>query len=111
MARYGILIDLDRCIGCRTHEIVCQQEGNTVVRQDTLSICRTTEEGQKILHFLPFVQEKCSSSLACVERVKEHMLPRCIESCPARARKFGEGGELMDYVKSEHIPHVQVVPF
>ncbi len=111
MARYGILIDLDRCIGCRTHEVVCQQEGNATVRQDTLSICRTNAEGKKVLRYLPVVQERCSTSKTCTQRVKEHLSPRCIGSCPAQARKFGKVEELVDYVTRRRIPHTHLIPF
>lgn len=111
MARYGILVDLDRCIGCRTHEVVCQLEGNATVRQDTLTICRATPEGKKVLQYLPFVQEKCSSCQICAERVKKHLSPRCIAACPARARIFGEVTELADYIKKEHIPNGHLIPF
>ncbi len=111
MARYGILIDLDRCIGCRTHEVVCQGEGNACVRQEMISVCRSTPEGKKVLQYLPFVQEKCSSSRTCAERVKEHLAPRCIGACPARARTFGEAAELAEYMTKEHIPHGHLIPF
>ncbi len=111
MARYGMLIDLDRCIGCRTHEVVCQQEGNATVRQEMLSICLTTEEGKKVLRYLPLVLEKCSASRACAQRVKAHLSPRCVGSCPAQARKFGRVEELVEYIASKRLPHAHLIPF
>src|SRR3989304_6178838 len=69
MAKYGLLIDLDRCVGCRTHEIVCKKEGNEVVRQPLITISRTTDEGKKVMQYLPFVQAECSKSKLCVQRV------------------------------------------
>ncbi|MBI4332211.1 MAG: hypothetical protein HY673_13115 [Chloroflexi bacterium] len=111
MARYGILIDLDRCIGCRTHEVVCQGEGNVTVRHEMLSVSRANPEGTKVLQYLPVIQEKCSSCRTCAQRVKEGLEPRCIAACPARARVFGEFAGLADYIAREKIPHAHLAPF
>ena len=111
MARYGLLIDLDRCIGCRTHELVCQEEGNQVVRQPLLTEARTTSDGNKVMQYLPFVQAKCSLSRTCAERVGQKLKPRCVLTCPAQARQFGEIEELAEYIEKKAIPHAYIIPF
>ena len=111
MAKYGLLIDLDRCVGCKTHEIVCKKEGNEVVRQPLITISRTTDEGKKVMQYLPFVQAECSKSKLCVQRVGHGQKPRCIAACMAQARRFGQVEELVEYIRTKNMPHAYLMPF
>ena len=112
MAKYGLLIDLDRCVGCRSHEIVCKGENNNeLVRQPLVIVTRTTKEGKTVMNYLHFVQARCSNSKLCAQRVGQGLDPRCIAACTAQARKFGKIEELTEYIRSSKIPHAHIIPF
>ncbi|MBI4330985.1 MAG: hypothetical protein HY673_06875 [Chloroflexi bacterium] len=111
MAKYGLLIDLDRCIGCRTHEVVCKTEGNEIVRQPLVSVSRVTPDGEPVLQYLHFVQARCGLSRSCAGRVGKGLAPRCVAACQAGARQFGRVEELFDYARAKNIPHCTIIPF
>ncbi len=111
MAKYGLLIDLDRCVACRSHEIVCEGENNEVVRQPLVTVTRTTKEGKTVMNYLHFVQARCGHSKLCAKRVGQGLEPRCIAACTAQARKFGQIEELTEYIRTNNIPHAHLIPF
>ena len=111
MAKYGLLFNLDRCVGCRAHEAVCLVQGNKVIRVPILAVARTTAEGNQVMQYLPFVQAKCRLSKPCAVRIGKGLAPSCVLACPARAMQFGEIGQLAKYIEEKGIPHTHLVPF
>ena len=106
----------DRCIGCRKCTLACpygvisfnSQEVHSFWRGDTALIAggtstlveRNAEVGGEVLPYsnpdrgrtYPVIRprgitEKCTG---CDHRIAEGLLPRCVETCPADARTFGD---------------------
>ena len=87
-----VLINYDRCIGCRYCMAACPYNVRVFnwqkpVRQPDFSYGEVPARPLGVM-------EKCS---LCVERTTKGMEPRCVEVCPAKARKFGD----LDDPKSE----------
>ncbi len=100
MTKYGLLIDMERCIGCRTHEVICRSQGSGVVRLKTVPL--TIEIGDnRVTQFVPFLQQRCSRSPVCAKRIKNGLKPACVEQCPARARIFDEINKLSSYISNK----------
>ncbi len=79
-----VLMDYDRCIGCRLCVVACPYSARRfnwwqaeVPAEETNPLVPVRAVG---------VVEKCTF---CVHRVRRGELPRCVEVCPVRARHFG----------------------
>ena len=78
--RYGLVIDLERCIGCETCRIACKVENNlkiwSGIRVDTVGGAhRDTPEGKYpnlSMYYLPVPCMHCGK-------------PSCLEACPEEA--------------------------
>lgn len=98
MARWGMVIDLDRCTGCQACTIACRTENNVPVAGD-----RNAQKGRAItwnkvvaissdhagghdgpprMHFLPLPCMHCNR-------------PPCVMVCPVRATTRSEDGIVM----------------
>lgn len=85
-----VLVDYDRCIGCKycvtacPYEARCYNEGNAgYFPEEGLT---PFEELGKEMH-QPGVVEKCTF---CVHRIDQGRPPACVEVCPTKARAFGD---------------------
>lgn len=79
--RYGMVIDLNRCVGCNSCSVACKQE-NTTPPGIFWSRIVQYEKGdypQGRLRFLPMMCMHCQSA-------------PCLEVCPTGATYRGEGG-------------------
>ena len=75
MARYGMVIDLDRCTGCRTCMVACKVENNTPQANFWMYLFRF-EEGKfpnTRIWFMPRPCQHCDN-------------PPCVKVCPVGAR-------------------------
>jgi len=63
-----ILVDKDRCIGCKYCVVACPY-------------------GARFLHPETKVVDKCTF---CYHRITQGMSPACVEACPTQARSFGD---------------------
>ena len=79
-----VLMDYDRCIGCRICVVACPYSARRFnwhepeIPQDKVN---------PLVPVRPIsVIEKCTF---CVHRVRRGKLPRCVEACPVNARHFG----------------------
>ena len=112
MAKYGLLFNLDRCTGCRTHEIVCRHEGNEIISKPMHTVAKSAPGSSEAkMWYFPFSQRQCHTSKECAKRVASGLKPRCVENCPAEALQFGKIEELMEYIKEKSIPHSYIAPF
>jgi molybdopterin-containing oxidoreductase family iron-sulfur binding subunit len=79
-----VLMDYDRCIGCRLCVVACPYSAR---RFNWFKPEVPPEETNPLVPVRPLgVVEKCTF---CVHRVRQGKLPRCVEVCPVRARHFG----------------------
>ena len=113
--RWGMVIDLDRCIGCQACVVACYAENNVGIvgkrnvamgrQMSWLHLERYFEPGQPMVRFLPMLCQHCDSapceSVCPVfaphhnkEGVNNQVYNRCIgtrdcnENCPWKVRRF-----------------------
>ncbi len=79
-----VLMDYDRCIGCRLCVVACPYSAR---RFNWWKAEVPSEKVNPLVTVRPMgVVEKCTF---CVHRVRRGKLPRCVEVCPVQARRFG----------------------
>ncbi len=80
-----VLMDYDRCIGCRICVVACPYSAR---RFNWLQPSVPENKVNPLVPIRPMsVVEKCTF---CVHRVRRGQLPRCVEVCPVNARHFGD---------------------
>ncbi len=83
-----VLVDADRCIGCRYCQQACPYDVR-IVREDT------------------GVVDKCS---LCADRIAQGLEPLCVKSCPTSARTFGDLDDPdSDLVKQIALKHAEPI--
>jgi len=85
---YGIIVDLDLCVGCYACEIACKQENDVPIGIrwiQVFTIGPKKVENELRMDFLPLMTNKCT---LCAHRIRMGMEPRCVESCPVKAFTF-----------------------
>ncbi len=80
---YGIMADLDRCVGCHACEIACKQEyglspGTNWIR--VLQVGPEMVDGRLRMEFIPLMLDGC---IMCAGR--EGSKPACVVNCPTDA--------------------------
>ena len=90
MAQVGWIIDLSRCIGCRSCTVACKSENNTPLRTDWRSVVER-ESGAYPNPRRQFISLACNH---CDE-------PACSKACPADAitKRDADGVVLVDQDK------------
>lgn len=81
----GIVVDLDRCVGCFACELACKQENNVPEGEkwtEVIAIGPKEVNGKLQMDFLHSFTDKCT---LCDHRLSQGLLPRCVENCPMEA--------------------------
>ncbi|WP_018306531.1 4Fe-4S dicluster domain-containing protein [Desulfitobacterium hafniense] len=82
-----VLVNYDRCIGCRYCMASCPYNVRTFNWQKAVRQPDHNYGGADVPVRKVGVVEKCSM---CKERTDEGLEPMCVKVCPAKARKFGD---------------------
>lgn len=83
-----VLIDYDKCIGCRACMLACPYQARTYVEKETYYFPDTPiPYGLDELRGFEGVVQKCTF---CADRVQAGGQPACVEVCPTSCRAFGD---------------------
>ena len=85
---YGILVDLDLCVGCDACEVACKQENNVPIGKQWIKVFPVGPEklnGKMRMDFIPILTDGCT---LCKHRLNQNLEPKCIDNCPTQALKF-----------------------
>ncbi|TDA70259.1 MAG: 4Fe-4S dicluster domain-containing protein [Clostridia bacterium] len=82
-----VLIDYDKCIGCRYCMAACPYNVRVFNWKEPVRQPGHDYGDAKVPKRRKGIVEKCSF---CVERVHQGAEPMCVLCCPAKARKFGD---------------------
>jgi Fe-S-cluster-containing dehydrogenase component len=100
MARYGILVDLNRCTGCMTCVIACKEENLTPPRVWWQRIVELESEPQAYIVYFRLACMHCDD-------------PPCVPACPEQAiYKNPDGIVLIDHEKCQgHGECIKACPY
>lgn len=96
----GLLVDLDRCIGCHACEVACKQEhgfGPGVSGIVLHMAGPVTLEGELAMDFLPLCTQYCD---LCATRVAGGGQPACADVCPTEALRLTDPAALVRGLRS-----------
>lgn len=89
--RYGLLFDMQYCVGCMACTVACKQEHQ--YDKDTWGIkvnemIYTKPNGKVMVEFLPFPTDLCN---LCAERIVsgEDTVPSCVHHCMTGCISYG----------------------
>ncbi len=85
-----VTVDQDKCIGCRYCMVACPYDA----RAFNYSSPAPQYAGQKLTvfeqaHAAEHPEGKVGKCDFCADRLQAGLLPKCVETCPAKARFFG----------------------
>ncbi|MCL4529133.1 MAG: 4Fe-4S dicluster domain-containing protein [Chloroflexi bacterium] len=84
----GVVVqDPSLCIGCRYCMMVCPFTGVRVFSEDQQPYATSFPTGSNPMIHRPKTVEKCTF---CAHRLERGLEPACVETCPMRARTFGD---------------------
>jgi len=91
--QYGILVDLDRCVGCYACEVACKQEnsdapGTPWIKVNTIG--PKVVSGRLIMDYVPLISNGCNS---CRSR---GFRPSCVAHCPTKALTVLDTASMLD---------------
>ena len=90
---YGIMADLDRCVGCHACEIACKQEHGLPPGKNWIKVLQVGPErvdGRLRMEFIPLLLDGCTM---CADR--EGRTPACVVNCPTDALVVVDAAETL----------------
>lgn len=82
MSRYGILVNVDNCIGCQACFIACKQENKVAPDIQWNQIHRDENEKANVINYYRMSCQHCDN-------------PACMKVCPMKAIYKGPNGEVL----------------
>jgi Fe-S-cluster-containing dehydrogenase component len=79
-----VLIDYDKCIGCKYCIIACPYDARYVYHHEDV------EKSEEIHHDAPYHRVHIDKCTFCVHRLEKGKQPACVETCVGEARIFGD---------------------
>ncbi len=100
MARYGIILDLNRCTGCMTCVVACKEENLTRPTVWWNKVFEVEDESSGSITYLRYACMHCDS-------------PPCVQACPENAiYKRADGIVLVDHEKCKgHHECIEACPY
>ena len=99
MQQYGILVNLDRCVGCFACEVACKDENNVPVGEQWIKVHTVgpAKVDEKLYtKYFPLLSESCTM---CSHRIARDLEPFCVYSCPVKALTFGKADSLIGLLR------------
>jgi Fe-S-cluster-containing dehydrogenase component len=100
MEKHGLLLDMDRCVGCHACEVGCKQWH--AVPGDEKWIRVKTIGPKKLGDMLreDFFVEVNGGCNLCESRVQENLDPFCVATCPTKALMLCNSTEILSLLAS-----------
>ena len=89
----GIMVDLDRCVGCYACEVACRQENqatSTVSWIRLHTVGPALVDGKLRMDYIPLISKGCDF---CKKRESG---PSCIYHCPTKALRLCSTASMLD---------------
>ena len=96
--KYGILADLERCVGCYACEVACKQENRTSRGTPWIRVHTVGPElvdGKLRMEYIPLILDRCTF---CRNR---DMDPSCVAHCPTKALSIFNTNSILDALRSD----------
>ena len=98
--QYGLLVNLDKCVGCYVCEVGCAEWHNLPpdkkwIRLKTIGPERLN--GRLKMEFIPIATEGCTF---CKDRLKENLAPFCVATCITQALEFGDDKKILELLSN-----------
>lgn len=86
--QYGILVDLERCVGCYACEVACRQEHSAALTTPWIKLhtIGPRDTGARLsMEYVPLLTDNC---ILCRDRLKAKREPACVAVCPTQALRL-----------------------
>jgi Fe-S-cluster-containing dehydrogenase component len=90
--QYGILVNLERCVGCYACEVACQQENSTGTGTPWIRVFTVGPKmvnGKLRMDYIPLISEGCIFPAHGLQ-------PPCVTNCPTQALKVCSPASMLD---------------
>ena len=103
MAKYGLLFDMQYCVGCMSCVIACKQENQYDANTWGIKVNEMiyTKPGNKVqVEFAPFPTELCT---LCAARIAsgEDDKPSCVKHCMTQCITYGKLTDLAEMMEDK----------
>ena len=95
--KYGILVDLERCVGCYACEVACKQENRSSRSTSWIRINTIGPEsvnGKLRMEYIPLISDGCTFCR------NNGLKPSCVDHCPTQALKVCSTAEILNIINS-----------